>query len=62
MSTQEVQKLLLDHCIVITEEDRPEIQFDVAGIESILGSIHKPTEIQGMQIVRLDLCMCLTWL
>ncbi|KAJ2912521.1 hypothetical protein MD484_g7895, partial [Candolleomyces efflorescens] len=50
MPTQVVQKLLRDRCIVITEEERPEIRFDIAGIEEILGSIHKPTEIQDQSI------------
>ncbi|KAJ2931477.1 hypothetical protein H1R20_g5539, partial [Candolleomyces eurysporus] len=50
MSTQEIQKLLRNFCIVINEEERPEVQFDIPGLERILGSIRQPTEIQDQSI------------
>ncbi|KAJ2937070.1 hypothetical protein H1R20_g29, partial [Candolleomyces eurysporus] len=54
MSTQTIQALLRDFCIVITEEDRPEVQFDIPGLELILGSVRKPTEIQDQSIAKKD--------
>ncbi|KAJ2933954.1 hypothetical protein H1R20_g3125, partial [Candolleomyces eurysporus] len=50
MPTQEIQKLLRNFCIVINEEERPEVQFDIPGLERVLGSIRQPTEIQDQSI------------